>query len=81
MSMSPELQADDHLVSVISHWLARHVSDDDLLRELEGVDGARLEPDQAEAVEELRRELVAGRRGAELEMVARETLEALALGG
>jgi len=79
--MSPELQADDHLVSVISHWLARHVSDDDLLRELEGVDGARLEPDQAEAVEELRRELVAGRRGAELEMVARETLEALALGG
>jgi hypothetical protein len=81
MSMSPELQADDHLVSVISHWLARHVSDDDLLRELEGVDGARLEPDQAEAVKELRRELVAGRRGAELEMVARETLEALALGG
>jgi hypothetical protein len=81
MSMSPELQADDQLVSVISRWLARHVSDADLLRELEQVDGAQLEPDQAEAVAELRSELAAGRRGAELEMVARETLEALALGG
>jgi len=79
--MSPELQADDQLVSVISRWLARHVSDADLLRELEQVDGAQLEPDQAEAVAELRSELAAGRRGAELEMVARETLEALALGG
>jgi hypothetical protein len=81
MSMSPELQADDHLVSVISHWLARHFSDADLLRELERVDGAQLEPGQAEAVEELRSELAAGQRGAELEMVARETLEALVLGG
>jgi hypothetical protein len=81
MSMSPELQADDHLVSVISRWLARHVSDDDLMRELQQVDGDQLGPDQAEAVEELRRELAAGRRGAELQMVARETLEALALGG
>lgn len=81
MSMSSERQADDHLVSVISHWLARHASDDDLLRELEQVDEGQLEPDQAEAVAELRRELAAGRRGAELEMVARETLEALALGG
>ena len=66
MSMSPELQADDQLVSVISRWLARHVSDADLLRELEQVDGAQLEPDQAEAVAELRSELAAGRRGAEL---------------
>ena len=81
MSMSPELQADDHLVTVISRWLARHVSDDELMRELEQVDGRQLEPDQAEAVAELRRELAAGRGGAELEMVARETLEALALGG
>jgi len=79
--MSPELQADDHLVSVISRWLARHVSDQDLQRELERVDRAQLGPDQAEAVEELRSELAAGGRGAELEMVARETLEALALGG
>jgi hypothetical protein len=79
--MSPELQADDHLVSVISRWLARHVSDDDLLRELERVDGAQLGQDQAQAVGELRSELATGRRGAELEMVARETLEALALGG
>ena len=81
MSMSSERQADDHLVSVISHWLARHASDDDLLRELEQVEEGQLEPDQAEAVAELRGELAAGRRGAELEMVARETLEALALGG
>ena len=60
MSTSPDAapSADDRLVTVISRWLARHLSD-----------------------EELRAELAAGRGGAELDMVARETLEALALGG
>jgi hypothetical protein len=83
MSTSPETgpTADDHLVTVISRWLARHLTDEDLLRELESAGHGALTADQAEALEELRAELAAGRGGAELDMVARETLEALALGG
>ena len=73
MSMSPEpsARADDRLVNVISRWLARHVSDKELRRELEAVGPEELEPEQARAAAEL---------VAELERVARETLEALALG-
>jgi hypothetical protein len=74
------MRADDRLVTVLSRWLARHLSDEELLQELEATDG-QLDPDQAEAVEELRAELDRGSRRPELEMVARETLEALALGG
>jgi hypothetical protein len=83
MSMSPETipPADDRLVTVISRWLARHLSDEELLRELEQAGDGQLTGDQAEAVQELRMELAAGSGGAELDMVARETLEALALGG
>jgi hypothetical protein len=82
MSTSPETtpRADDRLVTVISQWLARHLSDDELGRALEQVSPGELGPDQAKAVEELRGELAEGGGGAELEMVARETLEALALG-
>jgi hypothetical protein len=69
------------LVTVISRWLARHVSDDELQRALEQVVPGELSADQTKAVEELRAELAEGRERAELEMVARETLEALALGG
>ena len=69
------------MVTVISRWLARHVSDDELQRALERVGSGELTADQAEAVNELRTELGEGRERAELEMVARETLEALALGG
>ena len=69
------------MVTVISRWLARHVSDDELQRALEQVRSGELTADQAEAVNELRNELGEGRERAELEMVARETLEALALGG
>jgi hypothetical protein len=83
MSTSPETgrRADDRLVTVISQWLARHLSDDDLRRELEAVEGGELAPGQAEAVDELRVELEDGPERAELERVARETLEAVALGG
>ena len=83
MSTSPETtaRADDRLVTVISRWLARHVSDDELQRVLEQAGSGELTADQAEAAEELRAELGEGRERAELEMVARETLEALALGG
>jgi hypothetical protein len=49
--------------------------------ELESTSRAELAPDQAEALDELRAELENGARRAELQMVARETLEALALGG
>jgi hypothetical protein len=72
---------DDQLVTAISRWLARHGSDEDLRRELEGVEDDALELEQAEAVRELRAELEEGTSRAELEMVARETLEAVALGG
>jgi hypothetical protein len=69
------------LVTVISRWLARHVSDDELQRALEQVAPGELSADQTKAVEELRAEFGEGRERAELEMVARETLEVLALGG
>jgi hypothetical protein len=86
MSTSPETgtrnaSPEDRLVTVISRWLARHVSDEELRAELGQVGVDKLEPGQAEAVEELRAELGSGGERAELEMVARETLEALALGG
>ena len=83
MSTSREqtTRADDRLVTIISGWLAGHVSDGELRRELEGVRRAELEPDQVEALQELRAELAKDSRRGELQMVARETLEALALGG
>jgi hypothetical protein len=76
MSTSPENQ----LVNVLSHWLARHVDNAELLRELEAVDTSVLTPAQAEAVQELREELVSTNGRGDLEMVVRETLEAVALG-
>jgi uncharacterized protein with von Willebrand factor type A (vWA) domain len=76
MSTSPE----NHLVNVLSHWLARHVDNKELFRELETIDMSALSPSQAEAVQELREELVSTNGRGELEMVVRETLEAVALG-
>ena len=81
--MNPErhTRPDDQLVTAILRWLAGGASDDDLRRELELVEGEELDLGQAQAIEELRVELVEGGPRAELEMVARETLEAVALGG
>jgi hypothetical protein len=76
MSTSPENQ----LVNVLSHWLARHIGNAELLRELEAVDTSALSPAQAEAVQELRQEVVSTNGRGDLEMVVRETLEAVALG-
>ena len=76
MSTSPE----NHLVNVLSHWLARHVDNAELLRELEAVDTSTFSPAQIEAVKELREEVVSTNGRGDLEMVVRETLEALALG-
>ena len=72
--MNPE----DHLVTLISRWLAGHVGDDELRSSLR-TDG--LAPEYAEAVDELVAELDRpDRRQGHVQMVARETLEALALG-
>jgi hypothetical protein len=76
MSTSPE----NHLVNVLSHWLARHVDNKELLRELDAIDTSTLTTTQAEAVQELREELVSTNGRGDLEMVVRESLEAVALG-
>jgi hypothetical protein len=83
MSVSREKtrRADDRLVTVISGWLSGHVSEGELRRELERARRTELDPDQAEALDELRAELAGDSGRAELQMVARETLEALAMGG
>ena len=84
MSTSPEtkVRSEDRLISVISHWLARHIGNTELKQTLgeNGTDG--LTPAQVEAVSELAEELdkvEPGERG-HVEMVARETIEVLALG-
>jgi hypothetical protein len=82
MSMSPEAtRNEDRIVNTISRWLARHISDDELRKELAHVDDSELAPDQAEAVRELREELDGDGGRPALEMIARETVEAVALGG
>lgn len=76
MSTSPE----DQLVNLLSHWLARHVGDDELRRGLAAADTSALGASERQAVEELRAELDGGDGRGDLERVVRETLEALALG-
>jgi hypothetical protein len=81
MSTSPDPRPDDRLVTVLSQWLARHADDEELRRAVEEVSPDELSPLQAEAVGELRAELDQGPEGrGELEMIVRETLEAVALG-
>jgi hypothetical protein len=74
---------DDRLVTMISRWLARHLSDDELRAAIAEIGTDGLTPDQADAVRELTDELERSNGAArgDLEMVARETLEAVALGG
>ncbi len=86
MSMHPEParvpRPEDEVVSVLSHWLAFHLGNEELRTRLRSIDSAGLEPEQAEAVDELVAALEnapQGERG-ELEMLVRETLEAVALG-
>jgi hypothetical protein len=76
MSTNPE----DQLVNVLSHWLARHVDDEELRSELAPADTAALGAEGRGAVDELRRELDERNGRGELERTVRETLEALALG-
>jgi len=84
--MNPEpariSRPEDEIVSALSHWLAFHLGNAELRTRLEsiGTDGLSAEP--RKAVEELLSELAdapEGTRGG-LEMLVRETLEAVALG-
>ena len=72
----------DRIVSLISTWLGGRLPTDELRRQIDEIGTADLAPGPAEAVEELRRELAQAQNGerGQLEMVARETLEAVALG-
>ena len=84
MSTSPERthRREDEIVSALSHWLAFHLGNAELLARLRSIGTEGLADDQAAAIAELVAELEAapeGTRGA-LEMLARETLEAVALG-
>jgi hypothetical protein len=82
MSTSPESRIDDRVISLISRWLGRHIGNAELRRGLEEAGRKGLAPGQVEAVDELaeRVETAApGERG-DLEVIARETLEVLALG-
>jgi hypothetical protein len=71
-------RADDRIVTVLSQWLARHVSDDELRQRVEVIGTDELSAEQAQAVGELLAEL--GDDRGQNEMLVRETLEALALG-
>ena len=79
MSASPETPTDDRIVSLLSHWLAGHVDDDELRVQVDEIGTAGLTGDQREAVGELC-EALEGNHSGELEVAVRETLETLALG-
>lgn len=76
--MSPE----DHIVTLLSRWLARHLDNVRLREGIEATGRDGLTTGQAEALDELLDLLERStptERG-DVEMVVRETLEALALG-
>ena len=83
MSTSPETTTtEDRLIAVISKWLGRHMGNEELRKKITASGTEGLTPTQVEAVEELASELdqvAPGQRG-HVEMVARETVEVLALG-
>jgi hypothetical protein len=81
MSTSPDAaRADDRIVSLLSHWLARHTTSEELRLELERIGTSRLSAAQRDAVEEVLAQLrdPHGNPG-DLEIV-RETLEAVVPG-
>ena len=72
------MNREDHVVTLISRWLAGHIADGELCAGLQ-TDG--LSEEQAQAVDELAQELERpDPRAGQLQMVARETLQALAMG-
>ena len=75
--MSPE----DRLVSLLSHWLAGHLDNAALRAGIDDAGRDGLSGEQTEAVDELVAAIDRNPRGrGDLERLARETLEALALG-
>ena len=82
MSTSSDARTEDRLIRLISRWLGRHIGNAELRRGIEETGSVGLGPGQFAALSELSERLEnaePGERG-ELEMIARETLEALALG-
>jgi hypothetical protein len=83
MSTSSDAQrTDDQIVTLLSHWLMGTVGNDELRKGIEAIGTEELAPGQRTAVTELLaglRNALPGERG-DLEMIVRETLEALAYG-
>lgn len=85
MSASPEahpVRPDDEIVTLLSSWLSYRLSNAELCAGISEIGVSGLTAEQAEAVDELLVELAAAAPDArgDLEMLARETLEAVALG-
>ena len=75
-------RTDDEIVSLLSRWLMGTLGNDELRKRIEEIGTEELAPGQRTAVEELLVSLgnaFPGERG-DLEMVIRETIEALAYG-
>jgi hypothetical protein len=83
MSTNREFQRiDDEIVALLSQWLMGSLGNDELRKRIEEIGTDELAPGQRAAVEELLGALgnaYPGERG-DLEMVLRETIEALAYG-
>ena len=83
MSTGPDIKrTDDEIVTLLSHWLMGTVGNDELRKRIEELGIDELAPGPRIAVTELLVELrnaLPGERG-DLEMVVRETLEAVAYG-
>ena len=82
MSTSPDARTEDRLITLISRWLGRHIGNAELRAGIEETGSDGLSPGQLAALGELSERLAGAKPGerGELEMIARETLEALALG-
>jgi hypothetical protein len=72
----------DRIVNVISTWLGGRLRNEQLQAQIDEIGTEGLDPDQVQALQELRDELkrAAPDERGDLERVARETLEAVALG-
>ena len=83
MSTSSDSErTDDQIVNLLSHWLIGSVGNDELRKRIEEIGTAELAPGQRDAVVELLGALgnaFPGETGG-LEMIVRETIEALAYG-
>jgi hypothetical protein len=83
MSTNPDSKrADDEIVTHLSHWLTRQLGNDELLRKVQAIGTDELPPGGRIAVSELLTELGTTAPGerAQLEVLARETVETLVYG-